>query len=377
MYYVRELTRKLPGFFVLSQMVKTVFYGTETMLENRLENGMNVKEKTEMLQQNEAPLAKLLAEKERLVIDGSMGTALEQLGCSLNDRLWTARVMAEKPELVKQVHLQYMRAGANLHITNSYQASVRGLTENGFSAEEAERVIRSSVRVCREARGEWWNEVRDQEDRVWPLVCGGVGPYGAYLADGSEYTGNYKDVSEKELRLFHEDRMRFLAEEGADLLLIETQPSLREVLVEAEIAEALGKEFWISFSCRDGRHINEGTPISECMRSLNDRFPHLRMVGVNCTMPVFIESLIREIRANTDLPVAVYPNSGETYDPVTKTWHGGDGSFSFEQYAFRYYQAGARAVGGCCTTTADHISQVAAVSRKMTAGMAAPRTAAP
>ena len=319
-------------------------------------------------QNSTGALDRLFSQKSRLVIDGSMGTALEQLGCNLNDRLWTARVMAEHPELVKQVHLQYLRAGADLHITNSYQASFRGLTENGYSKEEAEQVIRSSVRVCREAVEEWWDAEGRQQGRVKPLVCAGIGPYGAYLADGSEYTGNYGDISDEELRDFHEPRMRFLADEDPDLILIETQPSLRETLVEAQIAEELGLDFWISFSCRDGHLINEGTPVTDCARALEGRFPHLKMTGVNCTMPVFIESLIRDLKANTELPIAVYPNSGETYDPVTKTWHGGSGSFSFEEYAFRYYQAGASAVGGCCTTTQDLIRQVDAVSRKITAG---------
>lgn len=300
-----------------------------------------------------------------LVIDGSMSTALEGLGCGLNDRLWTARVLAEKPELVREVHLQYLRAGADLHISASYQATIRGLTENGYSEEEAEEIIRRSVRMFKEAREEWWNrEGGKGSGRPWPLVGGAVGPYGAYLADGSEYRGHY-GVDEQGLYDFHRRRMELLHEEGADFLLIETQPSLKEALVLAGIAEELGADYWISFSCADGRHICEGDRISDCASALSEGYPGLKMIGVNCTAPVHIESLIREIRSACSLPIGVYPNSGETYDPVTKTWHGTPGQRAFGEWAAAFYRAGALAAGGCCTTVDSHIRQVAEARDKV------------
>ena len=165
-------------------------------------------------------------------------------------------------------------------------------------------------------------------------------------------------VSDEVLYDFHRRRMELLAEEGSDFLLIETQPSLHEALIEAKIAEDLQIDYWISFSCRDGRHIHEGDLIRDCAKALAEGYPGLKMIGINCTAPQFIESLIRELRSATDLPVAVYPNSGETYDPETKTWHGSKGMRSFGSYALDYYRAGAAAVGGCCTTAASHILQV-------------------
>ena len=178
-------------------------------------------------------LGALLSREKYLIIDGSMSTALEQLGCNLNDRLWTARVLADHPELVKEVHLQYLRAGADLHISASYQATIQGLTENDYSLEEAEEVIRRSVRMFKEARSEWWEAEGRKAGRNWPLVGGAIGPYGAYLADGSEYRGHY-GVSDETLYEFHRRRMELLAEEGSDFLLIETQPSLREALIAAK-----------------------------------------------------------------------------------------------------------------------------------------------
>ena len=190
-----------------------------------------------------------------------------------------------------------------------------------------------------------------------------MGPYGAYLADGSEYTGAYQ-VSDEELFEFHARRARLLWEAGADILLFETQPSLHEALLEARIAEEMSADYWVSFSCRDGEHNGKGEPVTECASTLSQGHPHLKMIGVNCTKPEYIESLIYKFRSATELPVAVYPNSGEVYDPVTKTWTHSGGNLEFGDYALRYMAAGASAVGGCCTTTEKHVRQVVEAREK-------------
>ena len=306
-----------------------------------------------------------------MVIDGSMSAILEELGADNSSSLWTAAALAEQPELVKQVHLEYFRAGADCGITCSYQATIPGLTAHGYSAEEAEKIIADSVKMFFEAREEWWDEEGREADRAYPVCLAGIGPYGAYLADGSEYRGNY-GVDDQTLRDFHRRRMEILAEAGADVFLIETQPSLNEVLIEADIAEDLGMDYWISFSCRDGFHINEGDLIRDCAAKLSKRHPGLRMIGVNCSKPEYIVSLIHELRNATDLPVGVYPNSGFVYDPATKTWVVPEGRPDFRAYALEYMKAGASAVGGCCTTNAYHIRQVAEVRDKYVASGASP-----
>ncbi len=293
-----------------------------------------------------------------MVIDGSMSTALENMGLDLNHRLWTAKALAENPGLVKQVHINYFRAGADCGITCSYQASIPGLMSCGYSEEEAEDLIRRSVTLFLEARDEWWEQEGHAAGRAYPLCLAGMGPYGAYLANGTEYTGAY-EVSDEELTAFHARRAKLLLDAGADILLFETQPSLHEALLEARIAEEMGADYWISFSCRDGKHNGKGEPIAECAAALSKDHPHLQMLGVNCTKPEYIESLIRELKTATGLPVAVYPNSGEVYDPVTKTWTHAGGDLDFGTYALRCMAAGANAVGGCCTTVEKHIAQVA------------------
>ena len=305
-----------------------------------------------------ASLDEILKENGIMVIDGSMSTALEQMGADLNNKLWTASVLANQPELVKRVHLNYFRAGADCGITCSYQATIPGFMAQGYTKEEAEELICRSVELFLEARDEWWKEEGEAEGRMYPLCLGAVGPYGAYLADGSEYRGNY-GLSDQELYDFHRRRMELLYEAGADILLIETQPSLQEVLVEAKIAEELSADYWISFSCMNGKQICDSTPIRDCAKTLDPKvYPHLKMIGINCTKPEYLVSLVRELKSVTDLPVAVYPNSGETYDPETKTWHGSGESLDFGEYALQYMMAGAEAVGGCCTTVEKHVEQV-------------------
>lgn len=301
-------------------------------------------------------LQEVLAETGQMILDGSMSTALENLGVNLNTKLWTARALADCPEKIKQVHRDYFKAGADCGISCSYQATVPGLMGIGYSKKEAEALIVRSVELLNEAREEWWQEEGESAGRVWPLSLASVGPYGAYLADGSEYRGNY-GVSGEVLREFHRGRMELLWEAGADLLLIETQPSLEEALLEADIAETLGADYWVSFSCWDERHINDGTLLADCGQFLAKDHPHLRMIGVNCTKPACITGLIRELTRVIKLPIGVYPNSGEEYDPVTKTWHGVQDDRTFYDYALAYFENGAAAVGGCCTTTDYHIRQ--------------------
>ena len=301
-------------------------------------------------------LNEILRQNRIMIIDGSMSTALEALGADLNNTLWTASVLKDQPDLVRRVHYDYFRAGADCGITCSYQATIPGLMAAGCTETEAEELISRSVTLFLEAREQWWNDEGRAAGRMYPLCLGAVGPYGAYLADGSEYTGNYS-MDPAFLRDFHYRRMQLLHEAGADILLLETQPALPEVLVEADIAEQLGADYWISFTCRDRSHTCHGEDIRHCAEVLSRDHPHLRMLGINCTKPEYIASLIRQLRSGTGLPVAVYPNSGEVYDPDTKTWSSG-GGVDFEAYVLAYMAAGADAVGGCCTTTGKHIRQV-------------------
>ena len=321
-----------------------------------------------------ASLQALLDASGVMLIDGAMSTALEQLGCDLNNKLWTAKVLEQQPELIEKVHEQYFEAGADCGISCSYQASIPGLMADGLSEKQAEALIARSVELLRGVRDRFWDNYKTSrkagEDapeepngkgkrlypRHRPLCLGSVGPYGAYLADGSEYRGRY-GVSDSVLYEFHRRRMELLWNAGADLLLIETQPSLREVMIETAIAEELGAEYWVSFSCADGAHTHEGDRLTDCVAALSKDRPHLRMIGVNCVPPDVADGALKTLVRATALPVAVYPNSGEIYDPTDKTWHGAPDGRTFYDEALRFMKDGASAVGGCCRTSVKEIRE--------------------
>ena len=297
-----------------------------------------------------------LARQDVIVLDGAFATELEARGFSVNDALWSAKALFERPDLVREVHFDYLRAGADVVTSASYQATVAGFMKRGFSEEEAAALITKSVHLAQEARDLYLAE-RGADGTV-PLVAASVGPYGAYLADGSEYRGDY-GIDEDALVAFHAERLALLAEEKPDLLACETLPCLVEAraIVRALREREIRIPAWFSFSCRDAAHISDGMEIAVCARWL-DTVPEAAAIGLNCTAPQYVESLIGEIRRETTKPIVVYPNSGETYDASDKSWHGA--AEDFGTIARRWRTAGARLIGGCCRTTPREIADIAA-----------------
>jgi homocysteine S-methyltransferase len=308
------------------------------------------------------PVASILDRYPVLVIDGALATELELRGCDLKDDLWSAKFLLEQPEIIQQVHFDYFRAGADCAITASYQATIEGFVKRGLSEKEAIALIQTSVRLAIAARDEFWEETSNRAGRPKPFVAASVGPYGAFLADGSEYRGNY-GLTEKELMDFHRPRLRALIEAGAELLACETIPCL----AEAQAIASLLREFpaisaWVSFTAGDEKHISEGQVLADCVKQLEDH-PQIAAVGVNCTSPEYIPSLIREVKRVTQKPILVYPNSGETYDAAKNDWNGDPVPDAFGEQAKEWYVAGARLIGGCCRTTPEDIRAIAGWAR--------------
>lgn len=309
------------------------------------------------------PIESILQNQKIVIIDGAMATELEGRGCDLNDDLWSARVLLEQPELIRAVHLDYFNNGADIAITASYQATVDGFAKRGLSREQALDLIKKSVQLAQEARDEFWAKEENRVGRVRPLIAGSVGPYGAYLADGSEYRGDY-NLSEDELIAFHRPRVEALIASGADLLACETIPCG----IEARALIRLLAEFpntlaWFTFTAKDGEHISNGERIAD-IASFLDTQPQAAAIGINCTSPLHIPALVREIKKNTGKPIIVYPNSGEYYSAVTNTWHGETSSDKFALQSQEWYENGATLIGGCCRTTPSHIHEVSNWARK-------------
>lgn len=292
-----------------------------------------------------------------LILDGGLSNVLEEQGCSLNHKLWTANLLENNPEAIIQVHLDYLRAGAQCIITSSYQASAFGLVEAGYSKDEAEKLIRKSVELAEIAIEKF---LKEHQIDFKPLIAASVGPYGAYLSDGSEYTGNY-GISDKELRNFHHQRIQILGETNADILACETIPSLQEAKVLSDLLTHIDKPAWMSFSCKDEQHLNDGSTIKEGVSIFKDHRT-VFAVGVNCTNPEYISGIIREIKATKiDKKIIVYPNSGEAFNAESKTWVGLSEPISFGEMTKEWVKLGADIVGGCCRIGPGHIKGMSEV----------------
>jgi homocysteine S-methyltransferase len=292
-----------------------------------------------------------------MILDGALATELERRGADLRDPLWSAKLLIEQPDLIRAVHRDYFEAGADVATTATYQATFAAFERRGIDAVRAAQLMRDSVALAMAARDEFWSQSFQRVDRSRPLVAASVGPYGAMLADGSEYRGQY-GVSETELADFHHPRLAVLAQTGADLLACETIPSLGEALVLARLLQKFPDTCaWISFCCRDAEHTHEGQRIGECVAELN-QFVQIVSVGVNCTRPEYIGALLRQMRDCTDKPLLAYPNSGERYDAETKRWFGRADVTPLAQQARDWHAQGARLIGGCCRTTPEDIRAV-------------------
>jgi homocysteine S-methyltransferase len=310
------------------------------------------------------PITSILKHYPLLLLDGALATELESKGCNLADPLWSARVLLDRPELIAAVHLDYFMAGADCVITASYQATVQGLTAKGLTEAEALQVISSSVSIAKRVRDNFWQDNSNRHNRPKPLVAASVGPYGAYLADGSEYRGNY-GLTKEELADFHRSRLDVLVAAQPDILACETIPCLEEALALADLLTEYPDQYcWISFTAKDDNQTCNDDAIMECGKRLNN-FKQVAAIGINCTAPQYVASLISKLKSVTDKPIIVYPNSGDQYDPLSRKWIKNNAHSCFCDFAKSWYEQGARVIGGCCRTAPSDIKAIAGWARKM------------
>lgn len=269
------------------------------------------------------------------VLDGGLASELEAQGHDLSGELWSARLLEEHPEAIAAAHRAFFEAGAQVAISASYQASYGGFERAGLDADTAARLIRRSVSLAQSAR----DAVRPEDG----LVAASVGPYGATLADGSEYRGDY-GLGVEELRAFHRRRLDTLATTGADLFAIETIPCLAEVEAICAELSGTGHPAWLSVSTREGRTCN-GESLDEAF-AMAAELDEIVAVGVNCCTPGDVGAGLEAARRVTQKPLVAYPNNGRTWDPRAREWVG-EPTFSLAQMG-TWKRLGAKAIGGCC-----------------------------
>jgi homocysteine S-methyltransferase len=279
-----------------------------------------------------------------VVLDGGLATELERLGHDLSGSLWSARLLRDHPDDIAAVHRAYFEAGADVAITASYHATYEGFAAAGIGERETTRLLRLSVELAQRAR-----------DAVRPdgLVAASVGPFAVVLADASEYTGDYGDIHADQIAAVHRPRIAALLEAGPDLLALETIPAIREVAALAGLLDEFPQaEAWMTFCCRDGERLSDGSPVEDAVRIASEG-GRIAAIGVNCTPPEHIGSLLDRIRASTDLPILVYPNSGRNRDA---------GGFP-ASVVDAWRERGARGIGGCCGIGPDTIATIARTLR--------------
>ena len=290
-----------------------------------------------------------------MLLDGGLATQLEAQGCDIGNLLWSASLLQTNPDAIVEATRAYLDAGAECVATASYQASREGFATLGLSAVEADALMRLSVELAARARDEFL--AADSGIKYVPLIAASIGPYGAMLHDGSEYSGEY-GVSAATLREFHGTRLKLFDESDADVLAIETIPSRLEAEVLAELLVDCDKPAWISFSCSDGTRINDGAPITDVVALFKDH-PGVVAIGVNCTPPQYVPELVKKIRAAApDKAVIAYPNSGEVYCVEDNSWSGTVTPGDCATAALAWVDAGATIVGGCCRMGPDHIRAI-------------------
>lgn len=299
------------------------------------------------MRRSDSSLADLLADGP-VVLDGAMGTELDARGVDTRHSLWSALALLTEPDAVAAVHRDYLAAGARVLTTASYQASVPAFEAAGMSADDARRAIAGSARLALDTAADWERE--RPGDRV--AVAGGIGPYGAYLADGSEYTGDYHPTPER-LAAVHRPRLEALAGEGLTDFGLETMPRLDEaVAVVGWMGETVpGARCWVSFQVRpDGAHLADDTPLREAAAWAVGEDAVLA-VGLNCVAPEVVAPALEVLRSATSKPLVAYPNAGDAYDPVSKTWIEASAHERFTASADSWLDSGVGLLGGCCRTT--------------------------
>ena len=272
-------------------------------------------------------------------LDGGLSTALENNGNKLTTSLWTGELILVNPSEITKAHLDFISAGADIIITSSYQISYLGCSKRGWSESKTDQALRGSTQLAKDAVLKSGKSVK---------VASSIGPYGAALADGSEYKGNY-GVTKSVLKDFHARRLEVLISTSPDLLALETMPDTFEVELLLELLSDCPIPYWVSYSCKAGNQTNAGQSFTEAVSLAKDAMA----VGINCTAPELITDLL--LSAEGVKPFVVYPNSGRSWNAKTKEWEGSSEAGFDELLIKSWISAGAQIIGGCCGIGADEI----------------------
>jgi homocysteine S-methyltransferase len=303
------------------------------------------------------PIQPFLDTQRCFILDGALASEMERRGANLNDPLWSSRMLFESPELVQQVCYDYYQAGADVAVSSTYQATFEGFERRGVGEREAITIFQKSIQLVKEAREDFWGNPDNRRGRLKPLVAASIGPYGAFLADGSEYSGHYS-LSVPELMDFHRKRMSILVECEPDLLAFETIPNHNEVAALVKLLSEFPKmTAWLSLSTKGRTQLADETPFEKAVEIANQS-DQIIAVGVNCLPPENVLHLLKIAQKITSKSLLAYPNSGEKWDAKNHCWLPDAEKGDFGKLSLEWYNAGARLIGGCCRTSMKDVANI-------------------
>lgn len=310
------------------------------------------------------------------IVDGGFSTQLAtHVGDTIDgDPLWTAKFLVTNPNAIVTTHLDFLKAGADVILTNTYQASIDGFAEHmNLSEEESLNLFCKAVDYAKEAVNLYKEDIGNGENvaNADPLIAGSIGPYGACLHDASEYSGKYcSSVSEEFLVNWHRPRVQKLLDSGVDFLALETIPCRREAVALVKLLkEYPNSKAWLSFSCScDGKSIADGSSFQDvALFCYREALPgQILAIGMNCIAPRNVTPLLKGINDRCEekfVPLVVYPNSGEKYT-IEQGWMKKEEECSLHKLIHEWLDLGVRYVGGCCRTNASDVMKIRAEVEK-------------
>ena len=284
--------------------------------------------------------------KKIKLLDGSLSYPIEEKGYKLNTNLWTGEILIKNPEVIEDIHVDYIKSGSDYVTTSSYQLSVRRLSEEGYNVSEIRRIFGQSVDLVKKAI------LKTGQNKI--KIVGSFGPFASYLSDGSEYSGFY-ELSDSEIKKFHQENSKIIHDLDIDIILYETIPCLREVKIINDLVEAYKKEVWISMTCNNDLNLRDSSSLEEACEILS-KSNQITTIGLNCFNPNLTKKAIKKLRKFSNKKILVYPNSGENFNSKFKTWFG-EKKINNKEFS-SWIDESPDIVGGCCRIGKNEIKKM-------------------
>lgn len=281
------------------------------------------------------------------LLDGSMSFPLEQLGYNLKNKLWTGMALISDPDIIKNIHKDYINAGADYISTSTYQVSYDRLQNMGYQSSEIKKVFQKSVDLVKEA-------IKESRSKKEIKIVGSFGPFASYDPNASEYVGKYNSTDD-EIKNFHLNNINIIEETDLDIILYETIPCLREIKILSKILSQTNKEIWISITCNENIEFRDGSSFKEACKIIS-QIEQITTMGINCFSPLLVEKALKELKKYSNKKTLVYPNSGEKYNPKDKYWSGKN---EFNNLMIKnWLSLSPDIIGGCCRVGYNNIKKM-------------------